>query len=550
MSDAPKNRGDDTGRIVVGKKVGAYEIESQLGKGGMAVVYVARHRDLDKRVAIKVLRSELAESDEIRKRFLREGRAAARVRHPHVVDITDVGSDGDDVYLVMELLEGETLASVIDREIILAPERVVDYLVPVVAALGAAHKNGVVHRDLKPENIFLARDPSGRAFPKVLDFGISHLRDNTEERVTELGSVLGTPQYMSPEQARGEDSLTPQTDQFSLGIILYEALVGRLPYEGETPVQLIHEVARGDVRPMRTFKSWIPQDLEEVVMRALAGDPSKRYPTIEELGLALLPFGSEHTEEVWRAALLGQTQRPSLAPPTMAGPPTTGRRRRQDLATTPHRRATGSQPRAAAASQAAVESAVPTPVPTPGTPTAAATPAGRGWRALAAIAALLLVLAMAGYLTFGRAPATSTVTLHVSPPGQVRVDGRVIGSGSDVAIAIPDDGRAHEVVLEADGYHTVTRSVRRADELGTSVALEAIPAASTALGAATGDVEGTPPPTSVVTEPPPSTTTEPPSTAAGPPPTTGRPVIRRPPRTGTPPTTTRTDPDDDLRTSR
>ncbi len=501
MTDRPKDRGDASGRIVVGRKVGAYEIESQLGKGGMAVVDVARHRGLDTRVAIKVLRSELAESDEIRKRFLREGRAAARVRHPHVVDITDVGSDGDDVYLVMELLDGETLASVLEREIILAPERVVDYLVPVVAALGAAHKNGVVHRDLKPENIFLARDPSGRAFPKVLDFGISHIRD-TEERVTELGSVLGTPQYMSPEQARGEDALTPQTDQFSLAMILYEALVGRLPYEGETPVQLIHEVARGEVRPMRAFKSWIPQDLEEVVMKALSGKPDARYATIEELGLALLPFGSERTEEVWRAALLGQTRSPSVAPPSTSGPPSTGRRRRQDLATTPHRRATDSHPTAGTAESPALVAA-PAPQAEP------SSSRGRGAAVGAIVAVLLLMIAIAGYVMVGRGEGSSTATVHLSPPAAVTIDGRSVGSGSD-ALTIPDDGQSHEVVLRAEGYAAVTRSVRRAGDSGQrharARAARAPPPPTTVEGA-TQDV---PPPSSAVAEPPPTTIAAPP----------------------------------------
>jgi len=532
MTGKPTPR-EPSGGFAIGRTVGSYVIESLLGRGGMAVVFVARHRELDKRVAIKVLKSELAENEEIRKRFLREGRAAARVHHPHVVDITDVGSDGDDVYLVMELLEGETLSAVLEREVILAPERIIDYLVPVVAALGAAHKRGVVHRDLKPENVFLARDPSGRAFPKVLDFGISSITDTaSDERVTEVGSVLGTPHYMSPEQARGDFDIDPRSDQFSLAIILYEALVGRLPYDGETAVQLIHEVARGDVPPLRAFKSWIPVDLEAVAMRALSSEREQRYETIEELGLALLPFASERTADAWRDALMGQAKSPSL-PPASPGPVSTGRRNRAEMATTPQHRRSGQT-----TGDAAVKA--PSLAMPPLEPIASADAPRRSGRAWALIALLVVVLGgiSVAYVVGGTAsPATTHALLHLSPSATVLLDDVVVGSGTVVSLSFPDDDAPHRVVVRADGSRDFEATVTRASELPSDIVLTSLVAVATAVpdaGAELVEVDAAEP------------------AADEPPATTVRARPRRPPSTGrgdSPPHTS-AGPEDDLRISR
>ncbi len=326
--------------LQTGERLGSYVIEERLGAGGMAEVYRARHTSLDKRVAIKMLFPELAANEDLRERFLREGRAASRIDHPHIVNVTDVGHDGERVYLVMEFLEGETLGDLMVREATLPPPRILDCLVPVIAAVGAAHKRGVVHRDLKPENVFLARDLNGRPLPKVLDFGVSKLEGTSLARVTTTESVLGTPHYMSPEQARGRRDVDGRTDQYAVGVILYEALVGRLPYDGTTAIELIHEVAAGPVRSPRAFTSSVPDELEAVLMRALANAPDERFEHMEAFGLALLPFASERTRESFKNALEGSVA--ASVPPTTSSEgtrPTTGSRNRPELRTAPHRKA-------------------------------------------------------------------------------------------------------------------------------------------------------------------------------------------------------------------
>ena len=186
-----------------GTMLGRYQVARKIGEGGMAAVYEGAHVELQKRVAIKVLLPAMASNEEVRNRFLREGRAASRIHHPHVVDVTDVGAEGSTVFLVMEFLAGETLAQFLEHEGVLPVEALAGIMLPVAAAVSAAHAEGVLHRDLKPENIFLARDRDGFLHPKVLDFGISRIIDpGTNQRLTSTGAMVGTPAYMSPEQVR------------------------------------------------------------------------------------------------------------------------------------------------------------------------------------------------------------------------------------------------------------------------------------------------------------------------------------------------------------
>jgi len=283
--------------------VGRYDLVRPLGLGGMGSVYEGVHRDLRKRAAIKILHPQLAQSRGVRTRFLREGQAASRVRHPNVVDVYDVGVEDDVLYLVMELLVGESLVALLRRHRRLPPERVADLLVPVVAALAAAHDLGVVHRDLKPENVFLCRERGG-VRPKVLDFGISKIIDaEAGGRLTGSETFLGTPFYMSPEQAQNIAEIDGRTDQYSLGVLMYEALTGRRPFEASTLYALMSAIVAGRCEPLRALEPAVPEGLAEVVGRAMAPRAEDRYPDVRALGVALLPFASDRVRLLYAQEL-------------------------------------------------------------------------------------------------------------------------------------------------------------------------------------------------------------------------------------------------------
>src|SRR5262245_3931711 len=218
------------GTLPAGFQFGAYVIGSCIGRGGMARIYRAEHRVLHKPVALKVMESALLERPDGRPRFLREGQAAAAVKHPNVVDIADVGVWQGVPYLVMELLEGWDLETHLRERGPLADGELARLVLPVIAGLAVAHDAGVVHRDLKPSNIFLAQGADGEQVIKVLDFGISKLaRDAQDLSATPYGTLLGTPMYLPPEALGGAHAFTPASDQYSLGVVLYECAVGKPP---------------------------------------------------------------------------------------------------------------------------------------------------------------------------------------------------------------------------------------------------------------------------------------------------------------------------------
>ncbi len=304
-----------------GTRLGNYRIVRPLGEGGMGAVWEAHHELLQKRVALKTLHAQVATSPEVVARFLREGQAASRIIHPHVVDVTDVGVDRDIPYLVMEFLEGETLASRIEREGALAPEIVADLFLPVIDALHAAHLAGVIHRDLKPDNIFLARTAGHVCHPVVLDFGISKLND-AEQVLTRTHAMMGTPYYMSPEQARGARDVDPRSDQFSFGLVLYEALGGRRAVEAASVLEAIHHIVTGHFLSLDLVRPGLPRALVGLVERCLELQPSRRFSSMGDVGGALLPFASSSAQPSWQARFPPSSEQSVSTAPTLLAAPT------------------------------------------------------------------------------------------------------------------------------------------------------------------------------------------------------------------------------------
>ena len=285
--------------LSTGTLFGRYEIKRELGRGGMGAVYEAVHVELGRRVAIKTLLAHASQNDELRARFLREGAVAARVEHPHVVQVLDVGAQGDALYLVLEFLEGEDLKALLAREGPLRVERALDLLLPVLAGVAAAHREGVVHRDLKPANIFLHRSRDGLVTPKVLDFGIARVLDGGDGELTKTKFAMGSIGYMPPEQLQSARRVDAAADQYALGAVLYHCLTGRRAFAGEMSYELMHAVVHGDFTPPRQLAPEIPEALERVVLRAMRSNAHDRFPSVLELGRALLTFASPPAQARW-----------------------------------------------------------------------------------------------------------------------------------------------------------------------------------------------------------------------------------------------------------
>ncbi len=285
---------DPTSKVPIGTVlVGKYRITREIGRGGMAVVYEAENVQIGKRVAVKVLAAELITSRVVRERFLREARAAAAVRSPYICDVYDAGEFDNRPFLVMELLEGESLYDLMSNVRRLDTEQTLKIIVQTAKGLAKAHAAHVVHRDLKPENLFLTRNEEGELVTKLLDFGLAKFYvpsdDSVEQvRLTREGALFGTPAYMSPEQARGRGEVDHRSDLWALGCITYECLTGQTVWNVEQGVAMIlAQVASSAIpvpshlRPDLTpaFDAWFEKSLER--------DPNKRFQTAREFALAL-----------------------------------------------------------------------------------------------------------------------------------------------------------------------------------------------------------------------------------------------------------------------
>ena len=308
---------DYSGRVLDGR----YRVERLLGRGGMGAVYEGRHAIVGKRVAIKMLHAEFAANEEVLKRFYREAQAAAAIGHKNIIDVMDVGvTPTGEPYLVMEYLEGEDLESMLARTGPLSVEAACAILEPALLALGAAHAKGIVHRDLKPANIFLCQVEGGRPTVKLIDFGISKMSGGAgTTKLTQTGSLLGTPSYMSPEQARGGLDVDHRTDIYAMGVILYQMLTGELPFKGDNYNTLLISVLTESPRSLRELNPAIPADVDALVLKELDKDPAARSQSAAEM---LAAFGrlEAYKERESGMSLLGTKIKNGVAGGDLGGP--------------------------------------------------------------------------------------------------------------------------------------------------------------------------------------------------------------------------------------
>jgi serine/threonine-protein kinase len=297
---------------------GEFRILQRIGTGGMGSVYKAEQPEMNRMVAIKILHPKLTNRQDLASRFRREARAMAQLSHPNTVKVFTYGElDDGSLYIVMEFLEGRNLNRAVKRDGPMAVERAIPILVQVCGALQEAHSEGIIHRDLKPENIFLSKQMGIEEYPKVLDFGLAKVTEQQMRpgsvNLTQEGMVFGTPEFMSPEQAQGQ-TLEATSDIYSLAVILYEALTGKLPFDAKSPMEYIqkHVVEPPILLSERVDALKFPKGLDEVIGKALSKNPKDRYQSAIEFAAALRPFAGE------AGALVDSIFQMTPAPPSAA----------------------------------------------------------------------------------------------------------------------------------------------------------------------------------------------------------------------------------------
>jgi serine/threonine-protein kinase len=294
--------------------IGSYRLLELLGEGGMGFVYLAEHVRLGRRVAIKMLRSRYATNPVAVKRFFREARAVNQIRNENIVEITDfIEQEGEDSYYIMELLEGESVADILERDGFLPLDRVLAIVIQICDALGAVHGAEIVHRDLKPDNIFLIERSGHKDFVKLVDFGVAKLEDPVDDRKahqTAGGAILGTPEYMSPEQASSKP-VDFRTDIYALGVILYEMLTGKKPFTGHNYGELVIKHVTIPPPPpsqLEGLPQAVPAEIEELILHCLEKEPDGRPEDMHEVGARLRKY-----------RVMSQAGQAELAPPEAVG---------------------------------------------------------------------------------------------------------------------------------------------------------------------------------------------------------------------------------------
>jgi tRNA A-37 threonylcarbamoyl transferase component Bud32 len=479
--------------LPVGAKFGRYVIARLVGLGGIGAVYEATHSDLKKRVALKTLHPSFASHHEIRERFLREGELASRVHHPNVVDVTDFGTEGDVSFMVMEFLDGMNLGDFIESQGRLDVATAVDVMLGACAGVIAAHDEGVVHRDIKPANIFLIRQRSGDLQAKIVDFGISKATERPlEGSLTSTGHVVGTPYYMAPEQMRKSREVDGRADQYSLGVSLYEMLVGKKPFESDSLFEVVRKVAQGEFARPREVVPEIPEALEAIVLKMMAVEANDRFATLREVGASLMPFASARARVVFEHEF-GAVPTASIPAVTVAD-------------------ATGGHPAIVSAGDAGSadgshgvtrETFELSRVPDAATPRGSRWTIGAGVFVIASIGiafwagsqrerpAVPVPGTAAGSSVSGPTtrPAEYAVALRVSPvDAWIGVDDQTQVTGA-LARSYPRDGVSHRVTVRAAGY--VTETFEFSGAIDRTITLARDPSAiAPVLAAATPDGGG------------------------------------------------------------
>src|SRR5579871_2403829 len=277
--------------IDIGHTIGNYKITAKLGEGGMGVVYLAEHPVIGKKVAMKAIHPELSKNSDVVSRFITEAKAVNQIGHEHIVDIADFGNTSEgEFYFVMEYLQGESLSDRLKREKRIPLHQAMSIGAQIADALNASHQQGIIHRDLKPENIFLCSRGANREFVKVLDFGLAKLTQNDQKvtHKTRTGSVMGTPYYMSPEQCEGKTEIDYRADIYSLGVLIFEMLTGKVPFGGEGYGEIIVKHVTMPPPSVRTVVPELPEFMDPIMYRVLAKDRDQRFQTMSDLREALL----------------------------------------------------------------------------------------------------------------------------------------------------------------------------------------------------------------------------------------------------------------------
>jgi serine/threonine protein kinase len=468
---------------------GKYRLSRLLGRGGVGEVYEATHDVIGLRVAVKLIRYEYAGNSELNARFLQEARAAAAVGHPGIVQVHDVGTSPDGrTYLVMEYLEGEDLEKVLARQRQLPVGEIAAVLIDALDALSAAHAKGIIHRDMKPENVFLVPGRKGDRVVKLLDFGIARLADEAEAtiRLTRPGSVMGTPYYMSPEQARGDPNVDSGVDIYAVGVMLYEALTGQLPFSGSSYNEVLSKVLAQPFPSVRVLRPDVPEEIERIIFKACARQRSDRYADALDFGDALTPFrpqpaSSGRSDSANAGLATGRTPTAETPLPTISRPsvpPSTGT-------------AVASSDGGESVEAAASGSPSPAGDSTCADSTEFEPGPARKRRPLGVYAALGLVLLVLvgvglffGFRGDGRgddtrkaagdpSAATESATIRIRvlgapPQAEIRFDGRTMSDDFIVPRA-PED---HTVEVQVPGLPSVVRTVRPSSDLTLDLTAE------------------------------------------------------------------------------